>query len=87
MTLDELQRIKQWHLAHQRDHPVEYHAWDAMLTVWLVGWVGWIPVLAFDAFWAVPLLALAMAAPSLYVAWRMKAHRSRRLRCDWLLQR
>jgi DNA primase len=26
----------------------------------------------------------AMAAPSMYVAWRMKAHRAQKLRCDWL---
>jgi len=87
MTLDELQRIKQWHVAHQREHPVEYHTWDAMLTLWLVGWVGWIPAFAFDALWAAPLLALSMAAPTMYVAWRIKAHRARRLRCDWLRPR
>jgi hypothetical protein len=31
------------------------------------------------------LCALAMAAPNFYVAWRLKAHRERRLRCDWQL--
>ena len=84
MDLDTLQRIKRWHVSHQSDHPVEYHAWDAMLTLWLVGWVGWIPAFAFDALWAVPLLILAMAAPTLYVSWRAWAHQKRRLRCDWL---
>ena len=87
MTLDEMQRIKQWHVAHRDDHPLEYHLWDAMLTLWLVGWIGWIPALAFDAVWAAPLLALAMAAPGLYVNWRDRAHRARRLRCDWLRAR
>ena len=84
MNLETLQRIKKWHVAHQSDHPVEYHTWDAMLTLWLVGWVGWIPAFTFDALWAAPLLALAMAAPSLYVMWRVRAHRAKRLRCDWL---
>jgi len=84
MDLDTLQRIKRWHVSHQSDHPIEYHAWDAMLTLWLVGWVGWIPVFTFDALWAAPFLALAMAAPRMYIAWRAWAHRQRRLRCDWL---
>ena len=83
MTLDELQRIKKWHVAHRHDHPVEYHTWDTMLTLWVMGWVGWLPAFAFDALWSVPLCALAMAAPGLYVAWRLKAHRQGRLRCDW----
>jgi hypothetical protein len=83
MTLDELQRIKKWHVAHRADHPVEYHIWDMMLTVWVMGWVGWLPAFAFDALWSFPLCALAMAAPGLYVAWRLRAHRQGRLRCDW----
>jgi hypothetical protein len=55
-----------------------------MLTLWLVGWVGWLPAFTFDALWAAPFLVLAMAAPRMYVAWRAWAHRQRRLRCDWL---
>ena len=47
MTLDELQRIKQWHVAHKADHPLEYHLWDLVLTVWMLGWVGWFPICAF----------------------------------------
>lgn len=84
MTLDELQRIKRWHVAHQREHPVECGIWDAMLTLWLMGWVGWLPAFTFEALWAAPLLAVAMSAPTMYVAWRMRAHRQKRLRCDWL---
>jgi hypothetical protein len=83
MTLDDLQRIKKWHVAHRTDHPVEYHLWDAMLTLWVMGWVGWLPAYVFDALWTIPLCALGMAAPGAYVAWRLKAHRERRLRCDW----
>jgi hypothetical protein len=84
MTLAELQRIKQWHVRHQRDHPVEYQLWDVMLTLWLLGWVGWLPAFAFGALWAAPLLVAAMSAPALYVTWRVRAHRAHRLRCDWL---
>lgn len=83
MTLDQLQRIKKWHVAHRADHPVEYHIWDTLLTVWVMGWVGWLPAFAFDALWSFPLCAFAMAAPGLYVTWRLKAHRAGRLRCDW----
>jgi hypothetical protein len=84
MTLNDLQRIKQWHVAHRSDHPVEYHLWDAMLTLWVMGWVGWLPAFAFGALWAAPLCMTAMFAPTLYVTWRVKAHRSHKLRCDWV---
>lgn len=83
MNLAVLQRIKQWHVCHRHDHPVEYHLFDAMLTLWLMGWVGWLPTFMFDAAWAIPLCVVAMASPSIYVTWRIKAHKARRLRCDW----
>lgn len=85
MELDEMQRIKRWHLRHRTERPVEYHLWDMMLTLWLAGWVGWVPAFATHAVWATPLLIAGMLAPSLYVAWRIKAHRARKLRCDWLV--
>jgi hypothetical protein len=84
MTLNELQRIKQWHVAHRADHPVEYHLWDAILTLWVMGWVGFLPAYAFGDFWILLLCALAVAAPSIYADWRLKAHRKHKLRCDWL---
>lgn len=84
MTLQEMQRIKQWHVSHRGDHPLEYQLWDAMLTLWIMGWVGWLPAFAFDALWAAPLCVLAIAAPTLYAGWRSRAHRAHRLRCDWL---
>ena len=83
MNIAELQRIKQWHMRHHADHPVEYHLWDAMLTLWLMGWVGWLPTIAFHALWATPVCLVAMAAPTLYVSWRLKKHREQKLRCDW----
>jgi hypothetical protein len=84
MTLAEMQRIKQWHVEHKADHPLEYQLWDAMLTLWVMGWVGWLPAYALQELWAMPLCVLATAAPRLYAGWRMKAHRAHRLRCDWI---
>ena len=84
MTLTELQRIKQWHVSHRGEHPLEYHVWDGMLTLWVMGWVGLLPAFAFEQLWAMPLCMLAMAAPGLYATWRIKAHRQHRLRCDWI---
>ncbi len=85
MTLAEIQRIRQWHVAHRSDHPIEYHLWDAVLTLWLLGWVGWLPAFATgDAVWAAPLFLVGMHAPSAYTRWRARAHERQRLRCDWL---
>jgi hypothetical protein len=53
----------------------------------MAGWVGWIPAFTLSALWAAPVLAVAMSAPTLYVTWRVKAHRARRLRCDWIAVR
>ena len=87
MTLNEMQRIKQWLASHRDDHPVEYHLWDGVLTLWLMGWVGWLPAFAFGQLWVTPLCVLGMLAPGGYVAWRRRAHRARRLRCDWVAAR
>lgn len=85
MTVDDMQRIKRWHVAHREDHPVEYHTWDTVLMLWVSGWVGWVPVYACEVIWALPLCLLAIAGPSLYVAGRRRVHRAGRLRCDWML--
>ena len=84
LSLIQLQRIKQWHVVHKADHPLEYQVWDAMLTLWVMGWIGWLPAFSFDVPWAYPLCVLAILAPRLYVDWRTRAHEARRLRCDWL---
>ncbi|MDZ7867319.1 hypothetical protein [Acidovorax sp.] len=81
MTLNELQRIKQWHVDHRVEHPLEYHLWDLVLTLWLMGWL---PAFVFGDAWAAPLCLAGTLLPSLYVAWRTRAHRLHRLRCDWL---
>lgn len=84
LTLAEIQRIRNWHLVHRDAHPLEYQLWDAVLCLWLMGWVGWLPAFVLDQFWACPLCLLASGAPQLYVAWRRHAHLMQRLRCDWL---
>ena len=84
LTLAALQRIKQWHLAHRSDHPLEYQVWDTVLTLWVLGWVGWLPAFALDVYLAYPLCLLGMATPQLYVSWRASAHARGRLRCERL---
>ena len=84
MQLAEMQRIKQWQVDHRRTRPLEYHLWDAMLTLWLMGWMGWLPAFAFGGLWILPLCLAGVSAPGLYVAWRSRLHRQHRLRCDWL---
>lgn len=85
MTLAEIQRIRQWHVEHRHDHPVEYHLWDTVLTLWLLGWVGWLPAFAMgEAAWIAPLCLVGMHAPATYTRWRARAHERHRLRCDWL---
>lgn len=84
LTLVDLQRIRLWHLEHRLDHPLECQSWDLMLSLWLMGWVGWLPAFALEMSGAWPLCLLASGAPELYVRWRRRAHQRARLRCDWL---
>lgn len=84
LTLSQLQRIKKWHVAHKAEHPLEYQLLDMVLMLWVMGWVGWLPALAFEAPLALLPCAIAMLLPQLYVRWRIQAHLAQRLRCDWL---
>jgi Flp pilus assembly protein TadB len=84
VSLNELQRIKKWHVANKAGHRVEYELLDLVLTLWLMGWVGWIPSLVLHTVWALPLCVLAMGLPTAYVRMRTNAHNARQLRCDWL---
>ena len=85
MTLDQFQDLRQWHLRHQGDHPMEGHVWTAILTLWMVGWVGaptaWLLQWDLAALGAV----LLVFAPGRYVAWRERLHRRGWLRCDWIV--
>lgn len=84
VTLAQLHRLKQWRQHDKRANRLESEAWEAVLTLWMMGWIGWLPAFAFNAIWAYPLCLLAMQAPGLYVYWRARAHDTQRLRCDWL---
>jgi hypothetical protein len=85
-TLASFQRIKQWHVQHKADHPLEYHLWDAVLTVWLMGWIAWLPAFALGDNWAYPLCVVCILTPRFYIRWRVRAHEAHRVRCDWAEQ-
>lgn len=84
MTVQQLHAIKLWQTAHKPESPLEYHAWDGVLTAWMFGLMGELPALIL--WW--PGMALVCAVlflmPSLYVALRRALHRRGQLRCDWL---
>ena len=84
ITLAHMQRLKNWHAAQREGCPVEKAVWDAVVMLWLMGWIGWIPAFAFEAPWVFPLCLLGIFAPQLYVDFRSRIHRMHRLRCDWL---
>lgn len=84
LSFSELHRIRLWHLTHRAEHPLECELWDAVITVWLMGWVGCLPMVVLDALWVAPLCVLGMLTPQLYVGWRARAHVRQKLRCDWL---
>ena len=84
ITLAQMERVKNWHIAQWGRQPAERQIWEAVLTLWVMGWMGWFPAYAFEAPWAYPLCLLGILAPQLYVGWRARAHEALRLRCDWL---
>ena len=55
-----------------------------MLTLWILGWTGWLPVIALHLEPLLPLCLLAILLPQLYTYARARAHALGRLRCDWL---
>ena len=85
MTLDQFQDLRQWHLRHRSDHPLEGHIWTLIVTMWMVGWVG--TPTAWLLHWDVTALATALFVfvPGAYVAIRSRLHRRGRLRCDWIV--
>ena len=85
MTLAQYHELKVWHLRHWRRQPVEKHCWDAVLTLWMMGWVGTPAAFLVDATWVELLGVTALFLPSTYVALRAALHRRRWLRCDWLI--
>jgi hypothetical protein len=85
MTLDQFQQLKQWHLRHRDDHPMEGHIWSALVTLWMVGWVGTPTAWLLRWHETALVTALFIFVPGAYVAWRARLHRRGRLRCDWII--
>ena len=83
MRLQEFHALKIWHRQHGR-HPVEKNIWDAVLTIWLLGWVGAPTAFLIHAGWAEAACLSVLFLPGLYVWLRRRLHRSGMLRCDWL---
>lgn len=84
MTLQQMSQVKCWLQTHQRRCGIEYQLWDAMLTCWLLGWMGLPAGLLLEPMLAALACPLLFFAPSLYVHLRARLHRRGVLRCDWL---
>ena len=83
MTLAQFESLKAWHQRHWREQPLEKHAWDVVLTLWLAGWVGMPSAFLVHARWAEAACIALLFLPSLYVAARRRLHRAGLVRCDW----
>jgi hypothetical protein len=84
MTLNQYQSLNLWHTHHSRERPFEKNAWEAIVTLWVMGWVGGVVTLLLGLPMA-GLLCLALVfLPGAYVSWRVRMHKAGRLRCDWL---
>lgn len=84
MTLKQLAQIKQWLRLHGRRHPLELHAWDLVLTIWVLGLMSPPVCLLLDEAVLLPLSLGGFLLPSAYATVRSRLHRAGRLRCDWL---
>ena len=84
LSLAQMQRVKNWLVIHRSQHPIESQVWEAVLTLWLMALIGWLPAYAFSAPWVYPLSILGAFAPQLYVQLRACADHAGHLRCDWL---
>ena len=84
MTLEQLHSLKLWHQRHVRDRPLEKQAWDAVLTLWMMGWVGGPTAFLIHLRWAAIVCLALLFLPGAYVALRRHLHRAHLLRCDWI---
>ncbi|MEY8875023.1 MAG: hypothetical protein AB9M60_00825 [Leptothrix sp. (in: b-proteobacteria)] len=84
MTLRQLHVFKQWHLSHHHRHALELAICDAVLALWLTGWV-LLPLMTLLGEWPwLPGSLLLTLVPAGYLGLRHRLHRAGRLRCDWL---
>lgn len=84
MNFTQLVAMRAWMQAHKAAHPVEYHAWDAVLTLWLMGWMGAPAFYLLDEPWEVLACVALFFVPPAYLRLRRRLHQHHRLRCDWL---
>jgi hypothetical protein len=84
VTFAQLTAMKAWMNAHRHGQPIEYHACDAVLTLWLMGWMGAPAFIVLDDPWAVLGCVALFFAPPGYLRLRRRLHERHRLRCDWL---
>ena len=84
MTVSQLSAMKAWMVAHRARQPIEYHACDAVLTLWLMGWMGAPAFFMLDDPWAVLACVALFFAPRGYLGLRRSLHEHQRVRCDWL---
>ena len=84
LTLARLQRINNWHKAHPDAHAVERQVWDAVMMLWVIGWIAWVPGWIFGAAWVYPLCLFGLLAPKIYIRLRAMAQKRGHLRCEWL---
>ena len=85
MTLQQFHELKVWHLRQGHRHPVERAVWNAVLTLWMLGWVGMPAAFVLHAGWAELTCLGVLFLPGLYVTLRRRLHARRRLRCDWMV--
>jgi hypothetical protein len=85
MTLQQFQSLRRWHLRHWHNKPVETHIWDAVVTLWMTGWVAGPAGLLLQIEWAWTGSCALLFLPGLYVALRDRMHRRGTLRCDWII--
>lgn len=84
MTLAQMTTMKAWMDAHRWDAPLEYHTYDGVLTLWLMGWFGAPASFMLDIDWALLACVALFFVPAAYLRLRRHLHLRRRLRCDWL---
>lgn len=84
LTLVQLKRIKNWHASTRHQHPLESAVWEAVMTIWVIACIGWLPATIFERPWAYLLCLIGVLTPRLYVQWRQYAHDKGKLRCEWL---
>ena len=67
MTLHQHRELRLWYLRHWRRNPVEKNLWDAVLVLWVMGWVGGPVSWVLQLPWAIVASLAGLLLPGLYV--------------------